>query len=93
LCSYFTPFPIGRTRRRITIADNGVGISDENRQKLFTPFFTTKTAVGTGLGLWITKNLLEKKGGCIQLRSTDSDRPGTVMRIYLLRYSWLALAM
>jgi signal transduction histidine kinase len=37
-------------RVRITIADNGVGISDENKQKLFTPFFTTKTAVGTGLG-------------------------------------------
>lgn len=76
-------FPSGGSGVRITIADNGVGISDENKQKLFAPFFTTKTAVGTGLGLWITKDLLEKKGGRILFRSTDSDRSGTVMTIYL----------
>ncbi|HEY6374646.1 MAG TPA: PAS domain S-box protein, partial [Edaphobacter sp.] len=76
-------FPSGGSGVRITIADNGVGISDENKQNLFTPFFTTKTSVGTGLGLWITKDLLDKKGGRIQFRSTDSQRSGTVMRIYL----------
>jgi len=67
----------------ITIADNGVGIADENKQKLFTPFFTTKSAVGTGLGLWITKDLLEKRGGRIRFRSTDYGQSGTVMTIYL----------
>jgi PAS domain S-box-containing protein len=76
-------FPSGGCGVRITIADNGVGISDENKQNLFTPFFTTKTAVGTGLGLWITKDLLEKRGGRIRFRSTDSGRSGTVMTIYL----------
>jgi PAS domain S-box-containing protein len=76
-------FPSGECGVRIIIADNGVGISDENRQNLFTPFFTTKSAVGTGLGLWITKDLLEKKGGRIQFRSSDTSRSGTVMRIYL----------
>jgi signal transduction histidine kinase len=76
-------FPSGKSGVRITIADNGVGISDENKQKLFAPFFTTRTAVGTGLGLWITKELLEKKGGRILFRSTDSGRSGTVMTIYL----------
>jgi PAS domain S-box-containing protein len=76
-------FPSGGSGIRITIADNGVGISEENKQKLFAPFFTTKAAVGTGLGLWITKELLEKKGGRILLRSTNSSRPGTVMTIYL----------
>jgi PAS domain S-box-containing protein len=75
--------PSGESGVRITIADNGIGIPDENKQKLFAPFFTTKTAVGTGLGLWITKDLLEKKGGRILFRSTDSDRSGTVMTIYL----------
>ncbi len=75
--------PSGGSGVRITIADNGVGISDENKQKLFAPFFTTKTAVGTGLGLWITKDLLEKRGGRIRFRSTDSDPSGTVMTIYL----------
>lgn len=76
-------FPSGTRGVLITIADNGVGISDENKQSLFTPFFTTKSAVGTGLGLWITKDLLEKRGGRIRFRSTDSDRSGTVMTIYL----------
>jgi PAS domain S-box-containing protein len=76
-------FQSGRGGVLITIADNGVGISDENKQKLFAPFFTTKTAVGTGLGLWITKDLLEKRGGRIRFRSTDSGRSGTVMTIYL----------
>ena len=75
--------PSGRRGVRITIADNGVGISDEHKQNLFTPFFTTKNDVGTGLGLWITKDLLEKKSGGIQFRSTQSNRSGTVMRIYL----------
>jgi PAS domain S-box-containing protein len=76
-------FPLGERGVRITIADNGVGISDENKRNLFTPFFTTKTAVGTRLGLWITKDLLEKKGGRILFRSGDSERSGTVMTIYL----------
>jgi PAS domain S-box-containing protein len=76
-------FPSGGSGACITIADNGVGISDENKQKLFAPFFTTKTAIGTGLGLWIVKDLLERRGGRIRFRSTDSNRSGTVMRIYL----------
>jgi len=76
-------FPSGGSGVRITIADNGAGIANEDKPKLFAPFFTTKTAVGTGLGLWITKDLLDKRGGRIRFRSSDSDRSGTVMTIYL----------
>src|SRR3954468_9443573 len=47
----------------ITIADSGVGIAARDQRNLFTPFFTTKREVGTGLGLWITRALLQKKGG------------------------------
>jgi PAS domain S-box-containing protein len=68
---------------RITVADTGAGIGREDRDKVFAPFFTTKKDVGTGLGLWITKDLLEKKGGHIHFRSRDSERSGTVMSIYL----------
>ena len=68
---------------RITIADNGVGISSKDKQNLFVPFFTTKKAVGTGLGLWITKDLLEKRGGHIRFRSSRCMPSGTVMSIYL----------
>jgi PAS domain S-box-containing protein len=76
--------PLSRTPGiRITIADSGTGIAPRNKQRLFVPFFTTKQAVGTGLGLWITKDLLEKKGGHIQFRSSDSTPSGTVMSIFL----------
>jgi PAS domain S-box-containing protein len=69
---------------RFTIADNGCGISVADREKVFNPFFTTKKVVGTGLGLWITKDLLEKRGGNIRLRSSiDPARPGTVFRCFL----------
>jgi PAS domain S-box-containing protein len=66
---------------RIVIADRGEGIAAENKEKLFAPFFTTKQDVGTGLGLWITKELVEKAGGSIRLRSRVGS--GTVVAIVL----------
>ena len=72
-----------RSGVRITIADNGIGIPSEHKAKLFAPFFTSRKEVGTGLGLWITKDLVEKKGGTIRFRSRDSKPTGTVMSIYL----------
>lgn len=76
-------FHSGRQGIRITIADNGVGIPAKHKDKVFLPFFTGKKEVGTGLGLWITKDLLEKEGGYIRFRSTDCAPSGTVMSIYL----------
>lgn len=53
---------------RLIITDNGSGISEANREKIFTPFFTTKRENGgTGLGLDIIKSLLEAHGGSIKL--------------------------
>lgn len=72
---------------RITIADQGVGIPAANRHRIFMPFFTTKRDFGTGLGLWITRDLLEKKGGMIHCRShavgESRRQPGTVMMLFL----------
>jgi PAS domain S-box-containing protein len=68
---------------RITIADTGTGISEQDKGRVFEPFFTTKKDLGTGLGLWITKDLLQKQGGHISLRSRQSKPSGTVMSIYL----------
>lgn len=68
---------------RLVVADAGDGISPENQRKLFTPFFTTKKEVGTGLGLWITKELVEKVGGHIRLRSRTGTPSGTVISIFL----------
>jgi PAS domain S-box-containing protein len=55
---------------RLTVCDNGPGIAPEVRKKLFEPFFTTKRDVGTGLGLWVSLNILRKHDGSIRLRSS-----------------------
>src|SRR6185437_2611565 len=50
---------------RVTILDTGIGVPSHVRKDVFEPFFTTKADVGTGLGLWITKNIVEKHHGNI----------------------------
>ncbi|MBW2593741.1 MAG: sensor histidine kinase [Deltaproteobacteria bacterium] len=56
----------------ITITDDGPGISEEMQKRVFDPFFTTKeTGKGTGLGLWVTFNIIEKMGGTIRVKSKD----------------------
>jgi PAS domain S-box-containing protein len=66
---------------RLLIGDSGEGIAAENKKKLFSPFFTTKKEVGTGLGLWITKELVQKAGGSIRLRSRVGNHSGTVFAL------------
>ncbi len=74
----------GRHCVRVTIADNGRGISTSSRPHVFEPFFTTKGALGTGLGLWVSKQIIEKHGGSIRMRSsTGGARRGTVFSILL----------
>jgi PAS domain S-box-containing protein len=68
---------------RVTIADNGHGIPEAHRKKVFEPFFTTKTGPGTGLGLWITKEIISKHDGTISLKSRCGQRQGTVVSIWL----------
>ena len=66
---------------RLTIADNGIGISQENLKRIFEPFFTTKQAYGTGLGLWVAKELIGKNGGDIRVHSQNGR--GSVFSIWL----------
>jgi len=68
-------------RVRISIADNGSGITPQNRARLFEPFFTTKQSLGTGLGLWVTRQLAERNGGRIRVRSRAGA--GTVFSLEL----------
>ena len=59
----------GRDRFTISVADTGGGISPENVKKLFTEFFTTKGSKGTGLGLPVTRKLINMMGGTITFHS------------------------
>jgi PAS domain S-box-containing protein len=68
----------------LKVEDNGPGISAENRSHIFEPFFTTKKDVGTGLGLWVSKEIAERHGGHIELSSgKDSSLGGAVFTVYL----------
>jgi signal transduction histidine kinase len=54
---------------RIAVADNGGGITHENQAHLFEAFFTTKESLGTGLSLWVVRQLAERNAGRICVRS------------------------
>lgn len=69
---------------RVSVADNGSGIKPEYRSELFEPFFTTKGNKGTGLGLWISREIVEKHGGSMRLHSrTTPGSSGTVFSVFL----------
>jgi PAS domain S-box-containing protein len=80
-----------RTHRRldpdgieVEFRDNGVGIQKDDLGKVFEPFFTTKGNHGTGIGLWVVKQLIEKRGGQITLTSSrEPMATGTAITIFL----------
>jgi PAS domain S-box-containing protein len=61
--------PTGRPGVRVSIYDTGTGILPEHAKRIFEPFFSTKDAKGTGLGLWISKGIVQKYEGTIRFRS------------------------
>jgi signal transduction histidine kinase len=77
---------------RLTVADTGVGIQPEDRMRIFEPFFTTKGEKGTGLGLWVSRGIVEKHGGSIRLcTSVQPGKSGTCFSVFLPLISPLAL--
>jgi PAS domain S-box-containing protein len=73
--------PAGAT---VIIADNGSGIAADVQRHLFQPFFTTKGEHGTGLGLWVSRGIINKHGGTISLNSeTSQGGHGTVVSVFL----------
>lgn len=68
----------------VVVADNGTGISPDNLSKLFLPFFTTKGEQGTGIGLWVSKGIIDKHGGTVTVdSSTEPDYHGTTFTVWL----------
>jgi signal transduction histidine kinase len=69
-----TDWKTGRSGVRIIVADTGHGMSEQVKQRIFEPFYTTKEVNGTGLGLWISNGIVSRHHGLLTLRS--SDKPG-----------------
>lgn len=65
----------------LTVADDGPGMAPATLQRIFEPFYTTKGIGGTGLGLWISRQIVQRHGGRLDVRSRPGA--GTVFRLYL----------
>ncbi|HEY3928735.1 MAG TPA: HAMP domain-containing sensor histidine kinase [Candidatus Koribacter sp.] len=73
-----------RSGLRITIADNGTGIASKDLPKITDAFFTTKGNSGTGLGLAVVKETIDKHRGVLHVRtSTKPGRSGSVFSVFL----------
>ena len=67
---------------RVAVADTGSGMPDHVRRRIYEPFFTTKMATGTGLGLWVTQDIMGKHQGSIAVRSRCVSPSGTVFLLF-----------
>jgi len=75
-----------QTGVRFVIADTGLGMEPEVCARAFEPFFTTKEVTGTGLGLWVSQEIIVKSRGLVHVRSRtarEGASPGTVFQIFL----------
>ena len=73
----------GQAAVALMIADRGSGISTAVMGRIYEPFFSTKGITGTGLGLWVSREIIVKHNGEIQVRTREEDPSGTVFRILL----------
>ena len=73
----------GRLGVAVTVADTGIGMSAATLKRIYEPFFSTKGITGTGLGLWISADIISKHGGVLRVRSRMQPPSGTVFRLFL----------
>ena len=77
-----TDWKTGRAGMVLTVADTGSGMSQHTQKKMFDAFFTTKGLSGTGLGLWVSKEIVVRHAGRLRLRSSErASHRGTVFTI------------
>jgi PAS domain S-box-containing protein len=92
-----TDWRSGSSAVRVTVADDGTGMSADTQRRIYEPFYTTKGEVGTGLGLWVSAGIVEKHKGSLRVRSRvrgaqGSQASGSVFAL-LLPYPATPLAM
>jgi PAS domain S-box-containing protein len=76
--------PAQEPRVAVSVCDTGHGISQATMKKIFDPFFTTKLHTGSGLGLWVSREILQKHRGTVHARSSEaSSRSGSVFTVTL----------
>jgi two-component system, chemotaxis family, CheB/CheR fusion protein len=68
---------------KVTVADDGPGMSAETLSNLFKAFYTTKGKKGTGVGLWVSQGIVAKHGGRMRVRSRTGSRHGTCFVVFL----------
>jgi len=74
----------GREGLLLTVADTGEGIPPENLKKIFEPFFSTRSSIGTGIGLWVATEFIKGHKGTIEVQSNvDAASHGTRMVVFL----------
>ncbi len=79
-----TDWKTGRKGLRLTVADTGSGMSPVTLRRIFDAFFTTKGINGTGLGLWVSQEIIERHHGNLRVRSSQAPgRSGTVFNLFL----------
>jgi signal transduction histidine kinase len=68
----------------VTVADTGDGMPIQTAKRVFEPFFTTKGQSGTGLGLWISHEIVQRHAGVLRVRSSQKEgRCGTIFSLFL----------
>jgi signal transduction histidine kinase len=78
-----TRWATGAKGLTLTIADTGVGMNEQITANMFDAFFTTKGITGTGLGLWVSREIMERHGGEIRVRSRQGAGAGSVFTLFL----------
>lgn len=73
----------GESGIRLAVADTGSGMSHATLTQIWEPFFTTKEATGTGLGLWVTQEIIRKHRGQVSVRSsTEPHKRGSIFSVF-----------
>jgi signal transduction histidine kinase len=79
-----TDWTTNRKGVAFTVADTGSGMSPATQSRIFEPFFTTKENKGTGLGLWISREIVDRHRGVLRVRSSQAiHHSGTVFTLFL----------